>query len=191
QRLLWASTSTKNPNYRDVVYVEELIGPDTVDTVPSATFDAFREHGRARLSLGEDLEGARRVMESLAAAGVSMKEVTDRLLTEGVALFADAFDKLLGAVERKRKEWLGTWLNLQTRSLPADLEASVKAELAAWSAGSKVRRLWARDATLWSGEDEAKWLGWLGVTDDQLAHIAHLRSVAEEVRKAGFTHALL
>jgi len=191
QRLLWASTSTKNPNYRDVVYVEELIGPDTVDTVPSATFDAFRDHGRARASLAENVEDARRVMETLPKAGVSMKEVTDRLLQEGVALFADAFDKLLAAVEKKRKEWLGTWLNRQTRSLPADLEAGVKASIEDWRANGKVRRLWALDASLWSGADESKWLGWLGITDDQLAHVAHLKSIAEEVKKEGFSHALL
>src|SRR5437867_4998120 len=110
QRLLWASTSTKNPNYRDVIYVEELIGKDTVDTVPSATFDAFRDHGRARASLGEKIDEARRTMELLPETGVSMKEVTGKLLAEGVTLFADAFDKLLAAVEKKRKEWLGTWL---------------------------------------------------------------------------------
>ncbi|MBI3451232.1 MAG: bifunctional transaldolase/phosoglucose isomerase, partial [Acidobacteria bacterium] len=191
QRLLWASTSTKNPNYRDVVYVEELIGRDTVDTVPSATFDAFRDHGVPRASLAEGLDEARRVMEALPSAGVSMKDVTDRLLTEGVTLFADAFDKLLGAVEKKRKEYLGTWLNRQTRSLPADLESAVAASLEAWRAESKVRRLWALDASLWSGEDESKWLGWLGVTDDQVAHIGHLKAIAEEVRKEGFTTALL
>jgi transaldolase/glucose-6-phosphate isomerase len=191
QRLLWASTSTKNPNYRDVVYVEELIGSDTVDTVPSATFDAFREHGRARASLAENVAEAGRVMESLPKAGISMKEVTDRLLAEGVTLFADAFDKLLGAVEKKRKEYLGSWLNRQTRSLPADMENAVKASLEDWRVNSKVRRLWARDASLWSGEDEAKWLGWLGITDDQLAHIAHLKAVAQEVRMEGFSHALL
>ena len=191
QRLLWASTSTKNPNYRDVVYVEDLIGRDTVDTVPSATFDAFREHGRARASLAENVAEAGRVMESLEKAGISMKEITDRLLAEGVTLFADAFDKLLGAVEKKRKEYLGTWLNRQTRSLPAEIESAVKASLEDWRVNSKVRRLWARDASLWSGTDEAKWLGWLGITDDQLAHIAHLRAVAEEVKKEGFSHALL
>jgi transaldolase/glucose-6-phosphate isomerase len=120
-----------------------------------------------------------------------MKEVTDRLLAEGVTLFADAFDKLLGAVEKKRKEYLGTWLNRQVRSLPADMESAVKASLEDWRAHSKVRRLWARDASLWSGEDEAKWLGWLGITDDQLAHIAHLKAVAEEVKKEEFSYALL
>ena len=98
QRLLWASTSTKNPHYRDVVYVEELIGADTVDTIPPATFDAFREHGKLRPSLTENVEGAARTMSDLAKAGISMKDVTDKLLADGVKLFADAFRTLLDAV---------------------------------------------------------------------------------------------
>jgi transaldolase / glucose-6-phosphate isomerase len=100
QRVLWASTSTKNPNYRDVIYVEELIGPDTVNTMPPATIDAFRDHGRLRNSLTEDVPGAAKVMDDLARAGISMKEVTDKLTEDGVKLFADAFDKLLAAVEK-------------------------------------------------------------------------------------------
>ena len=100
QRVLWASTSTKNPNYRDVIYVEELIGPDTVNTMPPATIDAFRDHGRLRNALLEDVPGAAKVMKDLAAAGISMKEVTDKLTNDGVKLFADAFDKLLAAVAK-------------------------------------------------------------------------------------------
>jgi transaldolase/glucose-6-phosphate isomerase len=98
QRVLWASTSTKNPEYRDVVYVEELIGPETVNTLPPATLDAFRDHGRVRASLTEDLHEAGRVMGDLKAVGVSMDEVTARLLEEGVTLFADAYDKLIAAI---------------------------------------------------------------------------------------------
>jgi len=97
QRLLWASTSTKNPKYRDVLYVEELIGADTVDTIPPATFDAFRDHGKLRNSLTEDVPGAAKTMENLGKAGISMKEVTDKLLVDGVKLFADAFKTLLDA----------------------------------------------------------------------------------------------
>ncbi len=97
QRLLWASTSTKNPKYRDVLYVEELIGADTVDTIPPATFDAFRDHGKLRNSLTEDVNAARTTMDNLTKAGISMKEVTDKLLTDGVKLFADAFKQLLDA----------------------------------------------------------------------------------------------
>jgi transaldolase / glucose-6-phosphate isomerase len=104
QRVLWASTSTKNPAFRDVLYVEELIGKDTVDTIPPATLDAFRDHGRVRASLEEDVEGARRTMDDLARAGISMKMVTDQLTDEGVKLFEEAFDKLLATVEKSVKQ---------------------------------------------------------------------------------------
>lgn len=100
QRVLWASTSTKNPAYRDVMYVEELIGPDTVNTMPPATIEAFRDHGRLRNSLTEDVNGAQKVMDDLARAGISIQEVTTKLTADGVRLFADAFHKLLAAVEK-------------------------------------------------------------------------------------------
>jgi transaldolase/glucose-6-phosphate isomerase len=100
QRVLWASTSTKNPNYRDVLYAEELIGRDTVDTMPPNTIDAFRDHGRVRNSLIEDVPGAQKTMDDLAKAAISMKEITDKLTDDGVKLFADAFEKLLAAVEK-------------------------------------------------------------------------------------------
>ncbi len=103
QRVLWASTSTKNPAYRDVLYVEELIGRDTVDTIPPATLDAFREHGKPRASLTEDLASAKQTMDTVAKLGISMKEVTDKLTDDGVRLFAEAFDKLLEAVEKSSK----------------------------------------------------------------------------------------
>jgi transaldolase / glucose-6-phosphate isomerase len=103
QRVLWASTSTKNPNYRDVIYVEELIGTDTVNTMPPATIDAFRDHGKLRNSLTEDVPAAAKVMGDLARAGISIKEVTDKLTQDGVKLFADAFNKLLAAVEKNRQ----------------------------------------------------------------------------------------
>jgi transaldolase len=98
QRVLWASTGTKNPAYRDVVYIEELIGPDTVNTVPLATLDAFRDHGRVRPSLTEDVAGAHAALEALAAHGIPLDAVTDALLDDGVRLFVEAFDKLLGVV---------------------------------------------------------------------------------------------
>ncbi|HLV85987.1 MAG TPA: transaldolase [Candidatus Sulfotelmatobacter sp.] len=100
QRVLWASTSTKNPKYRDVIYVEELIGADTVNTMPPATIDAFRDHGILRNSLTEDVPGAQKTMDDLARAGISIREVTDKLTDDGVKLFADAFDKLLAAVAK-------------------------------------------------------------------------------------------
>ena len=100
QRLLWASTSTKNPKYRDVIYVEELIGADTVDTIPPATFDAFRDHGKLRPSLTENVAGANKTMSDLEAAGISMKEVTEKLLADAVRLFQDPFKQLLEAIAK-------------------------------------------------------------------------------------------
>jgi len=100
QRLLWASTSTKNPKYRDVLYVEELIGADTVDTIPPATFDAFRDHGKLRNSLTENVAGANKTMTDMEAAGISMKEVTDKLLADAVKLFQDPFKQLLDAITK-------------------------------------------------------------------------------------------
>jgi transaldolase len=97
QRLLWASTSTKNKAYRDVIYVEELIGADTVDTIPPATFDAFRDHGKLRPSLTENVDQAIKTMSDLEKAGLSMKSITDKLLVDGIKLFADAFTELLEA----------------------------------------------------------------------------------------------
>jgi transaldolase/glucose-6-phosphate isomerase len=191
QRVLWASTSTKNPRYRDVMYVEELIGPDTVDTIPPATFDAFRDHGRVRASLTEDVDAARATMESLPQAGISMEQVTDKLLADGVTIFADAFDKLIQAVGKYSQEPGKAKINRQTARLPDALAAAVRDSLQEWERESKARRLWARDASLWTGADEANWLGWLGITEDQHARFPHLVAIGEEVRRGGFTHVLL
>jgi transaldolase/glucose-6-phosphate isomerase len=191
QRLLWASTGVKNPSYRDVVYVEELIGPDTVNTIPPATFEAFRDHGRPRASLTEDVDAARDTMDGLAQVGISMDDVTDRLLAEGVRLFADAFAKLLKAVEKQSKEAGAGKINRLTYKLPELLAAAVNDSLSEWRAQGKVRRLWGRDASLWTGKDEAHWLGWLGVTNDQLAHIERFTYLADVARSAGFSHVLL
>jgi transaldolase/glucose-6-phosphate isomerase len=191
QRLLWASTGTKNPNYSDVLYVEELIGKDTVNTVPSATFNAFRDHGIPRASLEEHLEEAHDTMDALGHVGISMREVTNKLLDDGVRLFSDAFDKLLSAVEKKREELLGNKINRQSYKLPDKLDVVFKESLEDWRVNGKVRRLWSGDKTLWTNDDENRWLGWLGITEDQLAHIEHLKNIAEEVKKEGFTDTLL
>jgi transaldolase len=100
QRLLWGSTSTKNPKYRDVIYVEELIGAETVNTMPPATFDAFKDHGVVKPTLTADAAGATKTLEELEKTGLSLKGTTDQLLADGVKLFKDAFDKLLEAVAK-------------------------------------------------------------------------------------------
>ena len=104
QRCLWASTSTKNPDYRDVLYVEELIGPETVDTMPLDTIKAFIDHGEVRRTLDRDLDAAHEAIRAVEAEGISMERVTDELIDEGVASFSKSFDELLETIESKRKE---------------------------------------------------------------------------------------
>jgi transaldolase/glucose-6-phosphate isomerase len=191
QRVLWASTSTKDPSFPDTYYVAELIGPDTVDTIPPATFDAFRDHGKPRASLEEDIPAARETMETLAQVGISMKEATDKLTEDGVKLFADAFDKLLAAVSKRTQKAAPSAANNLTYQLPEDLGQNVKATLEDWKKNNKVKRLWARDASLWTNKDEANWLGWLGIVEEQIAHDADFKKIAGEIHKEGFTHLVL
>jgi len=191
QRVLWASTSTKDPSYSDVLYVDELIGPDTVNTIPPATFDAFRDHGKPRASLEADLDVAQDVMETLEAVGISMKQVTGELVTQAVRLFAEPFDKLLNSVDAKCKFVSTKEVDPQTYSLPAGIQAQLQAAIEDWKMAGKVRRLWARDASLWTGADEGRWLGWLGVTEDQLASREHFADLAADIKSGAFKHALL
>ncbi len=186
QRVLWASTSTKNPKYRDVMYVEELIGPDTVNTVPPATLEAFRDHGEIRPSLEQGIDEARRVMADLETAGISMKEVTDTLLVQAVKLFVEPFDKLLNTIDAKCKLPVGP-VNHMSYSVPD--QSKVQAAMDDWTVAGKVRRLWSRDASLWTGADESKWMGWLGITEDQLAHRERFDQVASDAKQ--FKYALL
>jgi transaldolase / glucose-6-phosphate isomerase len=191
QRVLWASTGTKNPNYSDVIYVEELIGPDTVNTMPPATLSAFRDHGRARVSLTEDIEAAQDHMDTLEKVGISMNAVTQTLLDEGLKLFSDAFDKLLTAVEKSTQGNMTSKVNKPAYKLPDNISGLVKAHVNDWRAEGKVLRLWERDPSLWSDSDEDNWLGWLTITEDQLAHKHKLTAVAEDARRGALSHVLL
>jgi transaldolase / glucose-6-phosphate isomerase len=191
QRLLWASTGTKNKAYSDVLYVDELIGADTVNTIPPATMDAYRDHGRPRASLEEDVASATAVMDALPRAGISIDAVTTKLVDDGVRLFADAADQLYAAVQKKRRTVLGGKLNTMSYKLPADLDKDVQAALEDWRKEGKVRRLWAADASLWTENDEANWVGWLAIVDKQLKGIAQLQDFAEDVRQGGFKDVLL
>ena len=191
QRVLWASTSTKDPSFPDTYYVTELIGPDTVDTIPPATFDAFRDHGKPRASLEENVASAQATMETLARVGISMKDATDKLTEDGVKQCADAFDKLLAAVSKHTEKSASSPVNNLTYSLPGNLGQDVKAALEDWKKNNKVKRLWARDASLWTNKDEGSWLGWLGITDDQISHNSEFKKIADEIHQAGFTHLVL
>src|SRR5437764_4882081 len=191
QRLLWASTGTKNKAYSDVLYVEELIGPDTVNTMPPATMEAFIDHGRPRMSLEEDVPGAEAAMKALAEAGISLDEITARLVDDGVKLFAEAADHLYAAVQKKRRTVLGGKLNAMSYKLPQDLADAVKTTLEDWRKEGKARRLWAGDASLWTNTDEAQWLGWLDVVDAELKDAGRLETFASEIKRAGFSDAVL
>ncbi len=191
QRVLWASTSTKNPAFSDVLYVEEMIGPDTVNTIPPATLEAFRDHGKPRESLTENVDEARRTMETVKAVGISMEEVTDKLTDDGVKQFADAFDKLLEAVEKSSKSEITPKISKQSYKLPEELDKAVKKNIDDWRANGKVRRLWQRDATLWTGTDESSWLSWLSVTEEQIAKLDDFKRLADEVKQGRFTDILL
>nr|MBI3613000.1 bifunctional transaldolase/phosoglucose isomerase [Nitrospirota bacterium] len=195
QRLLWASTGTKNPKYPDTYYVDELIGPDTVNTMPAATFNAFRDHGKLRNSLVEGIEEARETMDLLADCKIDMREVSQKLLADGAKLFVDSFDQLMGVISRKREELLGAKLSRQTYALGA-FDAGVQARLKDLRKQGFVRRLWAKDPSLWHQDPGHQKiirnaLGWLHVTEQQVHHLPRIKSVAESVRAAGFKHALL
>ena len=191
QRVLWASTGTKNPRYRDVLYVEELIGPETVDTVPPETLTAFRDHGRPRPSLEEDVTGARQTLEALERVGISLKQVTDDLLADGVKKFVDPFTKLLKAVERRSREANQARINVQSSVLPSALQEAVADRITAWHAEGGTRRLFAGDASLWTNADEASWIGWLRIAEQQLDDLEPLRDIQKDVRAEGFRNALL
>ena len=191
QRLLWASTGTKNKAYSDVLYVDELIGADTVNTIPPATMDAYRGHGHPRPSLEEDIETAKAVMAALPGAGISIETVTAKLVEDGVRQFADAADQLYAAVQKKRRAVLGPKLDAMSCKLPAPFDKEVQDTLEEWRREGKVRRLWAGDASLWTETDEAKWTGWLTIVDQQLSAIAELQDFAADVRRGNFRDVLL
>jgi transaldolase/glucose-6-phosphate isomerase len=189
QRLLWASTGTKNKAYSDVLYIEDLIGPNTVNTMPLATIDAFRDHGKLRDTLQADVAEAQRLLGELDRAGVSLQAVTDKLIRDGVRLFADAADKLLGVVARKRIDILGETIDRQDLALDQHLKKRVDEIVDEWRTHGNVRKLWRRDKSLWTDSDEDRWLGWLDPIDD--AQIAEYSAFAGEIKQENFKDAVL
>ncbi|HYA79410.1 MAG TPA: transaldolase, partial [Methylocystis sp.] len=193
QRLLWASTSTKNPAYKDTVYVEELVGRDTVNTMPPTTLDAFRDHGVVTPdAIERDLPQAHADLAALADYGISLDDVTRELTEDGVRLFADAFDKLLGAVAQRRLALVdGAQAGLTIDMGSAEAQKRYEEELESWRRGGNIRRLWAGDASLWTGADEDRWLGWLRIVDAELASVAELEDFAAHVKRQGYSDVLL
>jgi len=187
QRPLWASTGTKNPAYADTIYVDNLIGPDTVNTVPPATLDAFRDHGNAALTITRGLEESQMFFAELEAAGVSMQQVTQELEDEGVKSFADAFKTLLDAIEDRRKNAVDSIKPL------AD---SVSKRLTTLEEHSVAARVWAHDPTLWAsdpaGQSEIKIrLGWLHSIEDARTRLDGYLSFAKEIHDEGIDRVLV
>lgn len=187
QRPLWASTSTKNPNYPDTIYVDNLIGPATVNTVPPQTLVAFREHGRAAHTIMEGLDEARQQIAELEQRGISMDVVTRELEEEGVKAFADAFTALLATVEERRQVIV---------SRLGGLAQPLKERVATLNKLNVVERMWNIDPTLWTedpaGQAEIKIrLGWLRLPETSRAALPEIKEFAAQVHAAGFAHFLL
>src|SRR5690348_6987032 len=187
QRPLWASTSTKDPRYPDTYYVEELIGPDTVDTIPPQTLAAFREHGEVRRSIDENLDLAKRQLKQLDEIGVDLDRVTYELEIEGVEAFTKSFESLLATLAKASKDIRAGKGPRQWHSL-GRLQPVVDAQVARLQKEDAPRRLWAKDSTLWSA-DPAKRpeirdrLGWLDVADKMLEHADQLTALAKDGRE--------
>ncbi|MBI4611486.1 MAG: bifunctional transaldolase/phosoglucose isomerase, partial [Candidatus Rokubacteria bacterium] len=195
QRLLWASTGTKDPAYSDVYYVEALVGPDTVTTLPPATLAALREHGAIHDALAEDLPQAEAVLRELAAVGIDLAQVTGQLEEEGVKAFADSFRDLFACIAGKRGLLTSGVRERQAAVLHQDAVA-VEATLADLETRRAAARIWSRDASLWksAGEHQAgirKSLGWLTVAEMIREHLADLSEFAREVTAAGVRDVLL
>jgi len=185
QRLLWASTSVKDPRYKQTKYVEALIGRDTVDTMPPSTMDVFRDHGLPEAdAILADAEHATALLTELNLLGVSAEDVASSLLREGVQKFADDFDALLGAIAHRRSALLkGSSLDIGAGS--PEMAGAFASERELWRAQGKIRRLWVGDASLWTGGDEDKWLGWLGIVEQELRNPGPLRIFAQEAQRRG------
>ncbi|HBP88816.1 MAG TPA: transaldolase [Nitrospiraceae bacterium] len=195
QRVLWASTGTKNPKYPDTYYVDNLIGPDTVNTMPEATFTAFRNHGTVKNTIQEGLAEAKIIMQQLAEVGISMEEVTETLLKDGAQLFLDAFDQLMGVISRKRALILGEKVDRVTYSV-GSVQPKIDEALNEFQHTNLVRRLWSKDPTLWHHDPAhheiiRNALGWLRITEQQLSSIPRLQALAKEIKEAGFKHVLV
>ncbi len=195
QRPLWASTGTKNPSYRDTIYIEELIGPDTVNTVPPATFTAFRDHGRVRPSLEENVADARATIEKLSEIGIDLAQVTQKLQDEGVQAFMDSFGTLTGSISAKQAAIKSGVLERMTASLGSSAD-DVKEALKKMEAGQWIRRIWNKDATLWKEDEDHKKiirnaLGWVTVVEQMVEQADELAAFSRRVREDGFTHVVL
>ena len=187
QRPLWASTSTKNPAYPDTMYVDELIGDHTVNTVPPQTLEAFRDHGKVQLTIEKDLDEAMKAFADLESVDISMQKVTQELEEEGVKAFSEAYDSLLATVKLRREDAL---VEL------GSLSKSVSMRVTQLQSGDFLKRFYSKDASLWTNDPKAKEevrirMGWLTSPNSSVALLPELTKFNSQVQAAGYTHALL
>jgi transaldolase/glucose-6-phosphate isomerase len=195
QRMLWASTSTKDPRLPNTYYVEGLIAPNTVNTLPAATFNAYKDHGKPSNRFMTGLDDAKETMALLADCGIDFNAVTQKLLVDGVALFANAFDQLMGTISAKRKELLGEKLNRHSFAL-GSFAPFVEDRLKEMQKSGFVKRLFRKDPSLWH-KDPAHHkiiqnaMGWLNIIEHEVHQISRIKQFSETIRSEGFLHVVL
>lgn len=188
QRPLWASTSTKNPEYRDVIYIEDLIAPDTVNTVPANTLDAFRDHGTSKVTItAQSINGSHKILSDLQSLGISVEKVSEILEEEGVSSFSAAYAEMLGTIKNRSKQF-----KKEIFSLVDPIQSNVQR----LEENNFVQRLFDKDPTLWSSDDDAQAeiinrLGWLWAPQNGLSQVESLIQFRDECLKSGYKKALL
>jgi len=194
QRVLWASTSTKDPTYRDTMYVEELVGPDTVDTIPPVTLTAFEDHGVVRPgAVARGIPEARALLDRLARLGVDLAKVTEDLQVEGVSLFSASYEHLLKSLDAKKNALLAGAVDPLSWSLGSDA-SRVATRIASWQESHVGDRLWKSDPSLWPAAppaDVAQRMGWLRLPETMHHEVTELVAFADEVRAEGIRHVVV
>jgi transaldolase/glucose-6-phosphate isomerase len=194
QRPLWASTGTKNPAYSDVLYVESLIGKDTVNTLPPATLNAFRDHGKVNgTAIEEDLGKAKQILSDASKAGLNLHSITDELQEKGVAAFIKSFEELMNVLKERRRTMDAERIDRQVFAL-GSLRSAVTKRLDIWQKENFGERLWRKDYTLWSDgpvPEITDRMGWLNLPETSYELLDGLVSFSQEIRSEGFVHVVL
>ena len=191
QRPLWASTSTKNPAYSDILYVQELIAKDTVNTMPPETIQNFMDHGAPRLTIEENLDEASSVLKQLSDVGIDLKKITQKLQEEGVGAFSESFQKLMSCIASKREEFLKGLLDRQVFQI-GKYQEKVDARVKEFEKIHFVKRFWEKDSALWkNAKDANQWMGWLTISEVMKGQANRIHEFAKMIRSQGYQDLVL